>query len=71
MRADLRNKRFRFALGVLVIVVGDRRSRRRIIVDRYMYHPPRNDVYWLNKPVQGMTYFHGEDLRRVRPAHVD
>lgn len=64
---DLSKKRFRFAVGTVVTVVDDKRLRRRIIDRRYMYQPPKGDVYWLDRPVQGFTYFNGDDLRRVKP----
>ncbi len=63
---NLRKKHFRFAIGIVVTVAGDRRSRRRIVARRYMYQPPKGDVYWLDRPVQGLNYFNGDDLVRVR-----
>ncbi len=65
---SLAGKRFRFAIGIVVMVRGDLRWRRRIIKRRYMYQPPKNDVYWLDKPVSGLTYFNGDDLIRARPT---
>lgn len=59
-------QRFRFALGTVVMVRGDRRSRRRIIERRYLYKPPKNDVYWLDRPVQGFRYFNGDDLVKAK-----
>lgn len=57
--------RFRFRIGATVTVVDDKRLRRRIIARRYMYQPPKNDVYWLDRPVAGFKYFNGDDLIRV------
>lgn len=59
-------QRFRFALGTVVTVRGDSRSRRRIVERRYLYQPPKNDVYWLDRPVQGCRYFNGDDLVRAK-----
>jgi hypothetical protein len=61
-------KRFRFALGTAVIVRGDVRRRRRIIVKRYLHKPTKDDVYWLDRPVSGMDYWHWSDLERVAPS---
>uniref|UniRef100_A0A6M3JVN8 Uncharacterized protein n=1 Tax=viral metagenome TaxID=1070528 RepID=A0A6M3JVN8_9ZZZZ len=59
-------KQFRFAVGTVVTLREDKRLRRRIIERRYMYEPPKNDVYWLDRPVAGFKYFNGDDLVRVR-----
>ncbi len=66
-------KRFRFALGTVVQHREDPRHRSRVAVRRYLHEPPKDDVYWLDKPINGTSYFHGRELQRaiVAPKEED
>lgn len=57
-------QRFKFAIGASVVHREDTKLRIRTIVRRYMHQPPKNDVYWLDRPIQGLDYFNGVDLIR-------
>lgn len=56
--------RFRFRIGALVTVRDDKRVRRRI-QSRY-WTAYGHDAYVLNRPALGLSYWSGDDLRRVK-----
>ena len=61
--AQTKSKRWKFAIGATVTVVGDRRFRPRVVKDRWVDR--RGEVYWLDRPVCGLRYFNGGDLTRA------